>query len=563
MPLIISPFAKHNQRLLNISNSVNLFNILKDTTTELFNDILNGSILIPDNRTQLLNNFDAESNLPPLIRNIMKRNTGSNNYTGFNFLKIFSGINDPKKLIDYIGSKQKPFLINLADIHSGLIKDLYGFRQLLRTDQLFNLEHLEESQESNSLFKYVFNIDNERSIPTNIPISTTYLIYIMFTRIYNLAFDVYVQENQATIYIDNEIEVQPFIEQFDTFMDNNNDIIAEQISLFILKNILLLVDSYSDDFFNALKIKISETLPELKTVFANTSTENISKFSASYIVKNSFKNLSRYLAKKEVNSRQNWSTGNNSSVQQQEKLIYKAIRDKVHSLYRYDIYSLEYICQQFKFNPLFFVNAHCTVYNNYCLSLLNNDFMADDEIPTNEDFITDSLSNIITDIDSLLSQLSNIDLVSLIPESKAVDHAVSLHLIDINKKFVFSTEVQEFIIDTLIYNIANVVDDYLPNSTPLLHGSVDKIKIFLQVLFNNHVVEKNLWGDIFTHFENAFFEVSPMNTGISEATLLSDINYTRADTSGTRNIFNPTLQNIYLSVVIADILSNILNSYRL
>jgi hypothetical protein len=572
-----SKYSKHIPHLLNMHNSVILYNEVIETITNLYNDVNSKKISFL-NQTEITENYYKLQERVPLdsLGTLTYNNVG--NYEGFNNINVLSVIRDPEEVLDYIEDYYGYILTNLKNIRLDVTKDLNTYQRSNRVYFNFNHDDL-ISMNNNNLFKYFFQFepysvleDSEQSI------LSSFFLYQIVQPIYtnilkkvstSYQYECYTTSDVGDINIeDDELNIisDDVYSEFDDYVTNDLENISEKFAEYIINDIFILTTP-SEPFTEDLNLLLQNTILKIKDLFRefNYIGESFQQ-KISFNAMNTFVN---HIASQDVFNREYYIT-----ISQEDGLIFDEnyINDKLSELIstkqNANLVSLEFISYQFKDYPLYYLNSKPIIYNNYLNDILQDpDFIASttdffsinegdsEHIPNIDNWLT----SINISVPDMITHLASIDIQTEFIESKALEYNFNKFFIEVFLAFFESDLFQELLVVDLINNLKEI-SDYVPEYRNLIINNVGRIKSYFKVFIITEIIEGNLFNGLFSEFQNAFNEVDDeFNVTNIEAIVNSFDN----PTDGTKKIYLKYARGILYSSSIATVLNNILDDYRM
>lgn len=533
MPLI-SIFSRYNKAVNNINNPIELFNQI---TTTFLN--LNSSRL-PFLSEDILNIFKIEKNSPEHFSDsllILDPNTNTLN-SGFNKIAIESVILEPESLLSSINSDFKPLFVNLKTISDNIFGDLVRFRDLKRLNSSFRVEDF-FLFEIDKFSRYTINND-DKSVLNNMSAIGNMLGRFVIHHVF--------RDNLKQIDIQNNFIRTTIDTRFSSYIDSNKNNLATILSSFIFSNVLLLTN-ISPTLKSNTDSVIATSLLNLKSIFSQALNNIALSFYGQVILNNIIKFLTNYLTSTSID----FVIPNDDTLKSMENGFYDSLRQKITDTNLSRLEDLEKISYQFKNSPLFFINSHYLLYNDFINFLINDNDIINDISLVKLNNIADWKSFIT------IPNPPSFNLINSLDTSKAVEYSVVKHFLEIIVKFIDLKEFEDYLTDTFFLVLENEIKKFFPGVKQKLFDNIDQFKIVFKFILIQDLINGVLWSQFLTDFRNEFVSITlnPITSSDVSKSLV-DFQLQEENISLQR-----LLNNFFISSTMSLILDIVLDNYRI
>jgi hypothetical protein len=578
--IVLSPYSRHIDDLLNIHNSIVKYDEISDTINSLYSDVMSNKIRLINQTDTTTDYYKLQERIPiRLINKLLVKSNETNSYIGFNKVSIASTISEPEIMLERIEDYYTYILSNLKNIRKDVSKDLYTYQRLNRLYFNFSNDDLNYLSDKN-LFKY-FNFtdyyegerDDEKSL------IVTLFLFLFLQPIYiptmakiagDFKFKCFTTSSQEDINItDDELNLTPdnVYYGFSSYMDTNNERISLEISSFLASNIFILNEP-SDEFLNELGLVLNSFVDTIKTTFL----ENVA-ISNSYqqtIAIKSITSLAEYIIVNDIKDRKDYiMISNENDILNDENYIFQKFNNILNVSQGINLASLTYIVYQFNEFPLYFLNSYFISYNNYLNDILQDtdfmesltEFMAPDETDDSEHVpnVHDWISRINIDPTEFVANRDSIDIFSEFSNSKALEYNFTLFFTKVISDFIDSDEFHKLIVIDLSEEIKEVAN-YIVEYRDLIINNIGRIKLFIKIFLIKEMLDGNLFNELFSEFQTAFNAVDVSYPNVNIVNLTSSL---KSPTTGVKKIYLEFIKGMLYSGHTSSILNNILDEYRL
>lgn len=574
---VISEYSRNIDDLLNVNNPTVLYDEIYNTINELYRDTVIGKIKLINQTEETTQFYEMQEKIPLESVSTLLVNKG-NSYKGYHRYKIKSVMVNPEEVLEYIEPQYSYLLMNLKNIRLGGIKNLDTYRKLNRL--YFKFAHDDIMLLTNSnLFRYFFHFDaydNTKDSSESLAISL--FSYLLIKPIYVKVFGKIAGDFKYTCFTtsppgdinieDDELNIQKqhIYDGFDNYISNNISDISTEISSYLAKQVFVLNEP-SESFIEDLNTVVNPFVDKVRLLFNDFS--NISNNFQQTIALNSITGFSKYLTTKNILEREDYLTiSNETDILNDENYIDQKFKELMNGKERPNLTSLELISFQFKDFPLYFINSRIVSYNNYLNDVLQDseflnsiDFMAISETGDSEQVpnVTDWISRINIDTTEFETYINSIDISSEYKMSRSLEYAHTYFFLDIISRFVDSDEFHELIVVDLVKSMREL-SSYVSEYREMISRSVGQIKLFIKIFLIKELLDKKLFGELFSEFELAFDKIEG---GFSNTNIDSVISSLKNPTDNIKKEYLKFYKGVFYSSSISSVLNKVLDVYRI
>lgn len=372
--------------LNNTRNSSILLNILQTNVSNLYDNLINRQIFVPDTTAEFMELVSAYDVVPlNLDKTLTNRIQISGKWvvTGFSNYKIHNIMrSNPKYLLDSLSGIYLDYYYYLKRIKDTCCSSLYSFEefQILfnSLDELYQVQPFNKWGTTQSTFQYIYKRENytdTEDYNSIILLTSSFFIYEVFIR----ATD-FPSRLQNYMKANNPLTSPDFQTMFASYIATNQLDIADKLTQYLLDNVFCIVDC-DDTFLATITNEVYDLLDNISDSFNMTFTED---FVNSIIIQDEYlSNMTTfymfgYCSLESVfshfypNRNIYWNIDSRLDVKDDEFLV--SLKEKlVNNVY--NLKSIEYVVLQFKEDPLYLINSYAYTHAKWIDDMLADSSM--------------------------------------------------------------------------------------------------------------------------------------------------------------------------------------------